>query len=163
MVKQKANGAYRPTPWGEARNFWYWAGGQPLTIPNKTGFHYTTPKNSTFERRRVYSQYFSDMGITLDQSYPPENGEAMLDLSADLAWPNNRACGFLGDIETAHSENATTPFKMTIVARIAFMEEGGAEVSRHVCKIFDWASNFMTAGPTVISIGDPVCGLIAAP
>ena len=68
----------------------------------------------------------------------------------------------MGDIETAFSENTTTPYKMAIVARIAFLEEGQADVSWHVCKVFAWASYFTAVGPTVISLGDPVCGLIAA-
>ena len=68
----------------------------------------------------------------------------------------------MGDIETANSENTSTPFKMTIATRIAFMEEGQIDPSWHVCKIFAWTSNFTAVGPAVISLGDPVCGLIAA-
>ena len=70
--------------------------------------------------------------------------------------------GYVADIETASSENTTTPFKMTIITRIAFLEEGEIDLSWHVCEIFAWTSNLMSVGPAVISLGDPVCGLIAA-
>ena len=85
-----------------------------------------------------------------------------LDIGPDLAWFSKRFRGFVGDIETAASENTTDPYKMAVVGRIGFMEEGEAEISWHYCKVYAWTSNFITVGPTAISLGGPATGVTSA-
>ena len=68
MVRS-ADGPYRPTPWEEAQNFWYWAEGKSeLTAPQTQGITYTRPENA-------------------------ENKQARIDLSPELAWLNKRFWG----------------------------------------------------------------------
>ena len=38
---------YRPTPWGESKNFWYWPPGQDLGAPVVEGVYYTNRDDAT--------------------------------------------------------------------------------------------------------------------
>ena len=71
MVVKVADAPYRPTPWSESCNFWFWAtNNEALTAPDLPGFSYTEPANAPTNRAR-------------------------LDLSQDRAWENRRFWGSL--------------------------------------------------------------------
>ena len=71
MVVATAPAPYRPSPWEESCNFYYWDHKDAaLSVPAMTRFSYTKSANA-------------------------KTGRARLDLSADRAWGNRRFWGLL--------------------------------------------------------------------
>ena len=89
---------YRPTPWEESRNFWYWSPDQDLKTPSVEGVFYTNKDDA-------------------------ENGRPRIDLDHYNAWSNRRFWGYVAQLETSHSENTPTPFSVTVVGRVWFIED----------------------------------------
>ena len=128
---------YRPTPWNESCNFWYWNQDKELTTPRKCGFTYTKAKST-------------------------QTGRPRIDLSADRAWENRRFWGYIASVEEGKSENTETPFQLTLVGRIWFVEDDDDEPSWHYVRIVTWTSNCLVTTPTAFLLGDLVTGLFAA-
>ena len=131
------NYRHRPTPWDEAKNFWYWTDNNPLAKPATSGATY----------------------IPRDQT---ENGETRIDLDTDLAWQNRRFFGFVADFKESPSDNTATPYRVTLVGRIAMLEFGMDDPEWHWVKVQAFSSNLLVTAPIALLLGDMVTGIFAA-
>ena len=109
--------AYRPSPWDESCNFYYWSPTQTLTTPKCPGLSYCNPKDA-------------------------ENNTPRIDLNDKIAAQNTRFFGYIAKMTLGKSENTETPFDLTIVGRIGFWEDGITDgPSWHWVKVKTWSSN----------------------
>ena len=95
-----ADHLYRLSPWGESVNSRKWGEGGDLEGPNVGGCLYVHENNT-------------------------ENGTSRLYIDFNRAWEGRWIFGYFARIGHAkQSANTETPYRMTIVARIAFKEFG---------------------------------------
>ena len=128
---------YRPTPYEEAKNFWFWSDSQKLL----------TPEDST-------ASY-----VTRDMT---ENNETRIDLCEDLAWNNRRFFGYVGDFHESPSDNTATPYRVTLIGRISMMTGWNYNPQWHWVKVIAFSSNLLVAAPVPLLLGDLVTGIFAA-
>ena len=98
METVNAKTPFFQTPWSAACNWYYWNDQTPLEVPNVDGFLYTHGKHTP-------------------------TGQPRLDLDQYRAWYAKRIWGYVADIWEGNSENTATPYELTIIGRIPFMED----------------------------------------
>lgn len=89
---------YRPTPWREDMNFYFWNQWGEMAAPDHPCFTYTKA---------------ADAG----------NGRSSPDLDHDIAWGNGKIRGYVAEIKESKSENTKTPVALTIITRIWVVED----------------------------------------
>ena len=128
---------YRPTPYDEAKNFWYWSDSQKLVTPEDSTATYV-PRDQT------------------------ENKETRIDLCEDLAWNNRRFFGYVGDFHDTPSDNTATPYRVTLIGRISMMSNYNFDPQWHWVKVVAFSSNLLVTQPISLLLGDLVTGVFAA-
>ena len=73
---------------------------------------------------------------------------------------NRRTWGYIADISKNNSDNTTTPYQLTVVARVVYLREGEREFSYVWARVPTFTSNCLTTSDVTLQEGTPVFGIL---
>ena len=95
--------------------------------------------------------------ISLSNSYfCSESVLALLELSPRCAMRNRRTWGYIADISKNTSANMTTPYQLTVAARVAYLRDGEKEFSFAWARAPTFTPNCLCASDVALQEGTPV-------
>ena len=83
---------------------------------------------------------------------------AHLGITPRCAMRNRRTWGYIADISKNTSENTTTPYQLTAVARVLYLREGEEEYSFAWVRVPTFAPNCLCASEVTLQEGTLVFG-----